>query len=672
MLFARPLLLLYLLSIPLRSQNDPHLQPVDIFDLEFMSEPQISSDGSRILYVRNFKDIMTDKNLSNIWMIDHNGSNSQPLTSGNHRDTSPRWSPDGTRVLYLSDKDGSSQLYLRWLDSGAEAKITNLNQSPSNISWSPDGKWIAFTMFVMAKSEHLAELSGKPEGAKWNDAPTFIDKLTYRADGQGYLKNGYNQLFIISHEGGTPRQLTYAANHIQSAEWAVDGSGLFFHANLHPDSEYNPRDSEIHRINLDDLEVTTLTDRRGVDSYPKISPDGGSIVYTGYDDRYQGYQNDKIYLMNVDGSESREIPTGLDRRISNITWAADGKGVYFLYEDKGSQKLAYSTLSGKISDVAENVGGLSTGRPYTFGAYSVANNGNYAYTMGTPEYPSDLAAGGSRTRPKRLTNLNHDLFSFRKLGVVEEIWFKSSHDDRDIQGWICYPPDFDPTKKYPMILEIHGGPFLAYGPWFSFEVQLFAAAGYVVLYANPRGSASYGEEFGNAIHHNYPGEDYHDLMSGVDAVLEKGFVDPDQLYVTGGSGGGVLTAWIVGNTDRFRAAVVAKPVINWYSFVLYSDGASYHQYWFPGLPWKNQEHYMKRSPISLVGNVTTPTLLLTGESDFRTPIAETEQYYRALKLQKVETGMVRIPGASHGIAVRPSNLMAKVANILAWFGKYSK
>jgi acylaminoacyl-peptidase len=236
---------------------------------------------------------------------------------------------------------------------------------------------------------------------------------------------------------------------------------------------------------------------------------------------------------------------------------------------------------------------------------------------------------------------------------------------------VVTPPDFDRSRKYPLVLEIHGGPFAAYGPSFAVDMQRYAAEGYVVLYTNPRGSTSYGAEFANQIHHNYPGQDYDDLISGVDAVLAEGYVDPENLFVTGGSGGGVLTAWIVGKTDRFRAAVVAKPVINWASFALTSDGGSfYSKYWFASAPWEDPDAYWKRSPLSLVGNVTTPTMLLTGESDYRTPISESEQYYSALKLRKVDTVMVRIPGASHGIQARPSNMIAKIDNILAWFERY--
>jgi dipeptidyl aminopeptidase/acylaminoacyl peptidase len=275
--------------------------------------------------------------------------------------------------------------------------------------------------------------------------------------------------------------------------------------------------------------------------------------------------------------------------------------------------------------------------------------------------------------PRRLTRLNDDLLGHKELAAIEEIRFDSSFDGREIQGWVATPPGFDPARRYPLILEIHGGPFANYGDRFAAEIQLYAAAGYVVLYVNPRGSTSYGEEFGNLIHHDYPSQDYDDLMSGVDAVVERGFIDSESLFVTGGSGGGVLTSWTVGKTDRFRAAVVAKPVINWASFVLTADfSALFSRYWFPGPPWEHVEHYMRRSPLSLVGEVSTPTMLLTGEDDYRTPMSESEQYYQALKLRKIDTALVRIPGASHGIAKRPSQLMAKVAHVLMWFEIHRK
>lgn len=666
------LILLALSSFGALAQVSDSFEQIDIFDLEYVSDPQISPDGKKIVYVRNFKDVMTDRNLSNLWITNYDGTSNIPLTTGNQNDTHPRWSNDGKLLSYKSNKDGSTQIYMKWLESGAEAKLTNINQGTGAVQWSPDDKFLAFTMFVPGEAGSAITLPSKPQGANWNKPPIYIDDLNYRADGRGYLKRGYRQLFVLSTDGGTPRQLTFEDYDYGSPVWAHDGKSLIFSANLKEDAEYDPVNSEIYSLSLSNGSVKTLTSRNGPDNSPIVSPDGKKIAYLGFDDKMQGYQVTKLYIMNIDGSGAKLVSNNLDRDVAGIQWSWDGRGVYFQYDDKGDTKLAYMSTAGKLTPMTDHVGGLSLGRPYSGGSFSVSQNSRYAYTLAGTDHPADLGVG-DKTVTKRITNLNADLFDYKKLGEVEEVWFKSSYDNRDIQGWIVKPPNFNPNQKYPLILEIHGGPFATYGSFFSAEIQLYAASGYVVLYTNPRGSTSYGEEFGNLIHHNYPNQDYDDLMSGVDAVIEKGYVDPNRLFVTGGSGGGVLTAWIVGKTERFAAAVVAKPVINWYSFVLYADGpAFFHKYWFPGFPWDHQEHYMKRSPLSLVGNVTTPTMLLTGESDFRTPIAESEQYYAALKLRKVESAMVRIPGASHGIAARPSNLIAKVASILTWFKKYDE
>ena len=306
--------------------------------------------------------------------------------------------------------------------------------------------------------------------------------------------------------------------------------------------------------------------------------------------------------------------------------------------------------NGSSTSLVADLGGTGIGRPYTGGAMSAAG-GRIAYTQGNAQRPADIAVIGSDGKPRRLTDLSHGLLDQRTLGRVEEINYPSSFDQRQIQGWIVYPPDFDAARRYPLLLEIHGGPFAAYGPHFAPETQLYAAQGYVVLYVNPRGSTSYGAEFANLIHQNYPSEDYNDLMDGVDAVIARGSIDTDNLFVTGGSGGGLLTAWIVGKTTRFRAAVVAKPVINWFSHALTADGYNYYwRYWHKGLPWEHADYYFKHSPISLVGKVKTPTMIITGEADLRTPMAESEQYYQALRLQRVPSALVRIPGASHNIA----------------------
>jgi acylaminoacyl-peptidase len=652
------------------------LTVMDVFELEYANDPRISPDGSQVVYARTFMDVMGDRARSNLWLVKSDGSDHRPLTSGNRSDTSPRWSPDGNKLLYVSSAEGSVQLYLRWMDTGQTAKLTQLNRSPRGLAWSPDGKWIAFTMLVLETPEPLAKMPSKPKGAKWAIPPKVIQKLYYRADGRGYLEDGYTQIFVLSADGGTPRQVTTGPYNAGAPSWSPDGKAIVFSSNRKKDWEYDGRNSEVYELTLTDGSVRALTDRQGPDASPIVSPDGSKIAYLGYDDRFQGYQVTRLYVMNRDGSSSYMMAAKLDRSISGIQWSGDGKGIVFQYSNQGNTKVAYVALDGegkeKVETLAADLGGTSLGRPYSGGSFTVNNSGRFAFTYGRPEHLADISVGDRGSREvHRLTHLNDDLLGHKELGKVEEIWWKSSFDARDIQGWVVTPPGFDPTKKYPLVLEIHGGPFANYGDRFSAEVQLYAAAGYVVLYANPRGSTSYGEEFGNLIHHNYPGEDYDDLMSGVDAVIAKGYVDTENLFVTGGSGGGVLSSWIVGKTGRFRAAVVAKPVINWYSFALTSDGyRNYYKYWFPGFPWDHQEQYMKRSPISLVGNVTTPTMLLTGELDLRTPMAESEQFYQALKLRKVDTALVRIQESYHGITARPSNLIAKVTHVLAWFEKY--
>lgn len=654
-------------SIAQRAQN---LELLDVFNLEYISDPQISPDGNRIIYVRNFKDVMTDRNLSNLWMVNTDGSQNRPLTTGNQNDSQPRWSHDGTKIVFKSNmKDDRVKLYMMWVDSKDVVALTNTPESPGAVSWSWDDTHLAFSMFVPAAKKSPITLPLKPEGAKWNAPPIYIDQMNYRGDGQGYLKSGNEQLFIISTDGGTPRQLTFTANDHGNPIWSKDGKSLYFDANLHENHEMEPRNSEIYQLTISTGAIKALTSRKGPDNGAVLSPDGSQIAYTGFDDTYQGYTVSNLYIMNADGSGSKIVTKDLDRDISNPIWEDNGKGLYFQYDEKGDTKIGHVALTGKIRTITNQLGGLSLGRPYNAASYSEAKN-KLSYTLGGTDHPADLAVwnGGETTR---ITNVNKDLFADKQLGNVKEIWWKSSYDNRDIQGWIVTPPNFDSTKKYPLILEIHGGPFASYGSVFSAEIQMYAAAGYVVLYSNPRGSTGYGQEFGNLIHHDYPNHDYEDLMSGVDAVIKMGNIDTNNLFVTGGSGGGVLTAWIVGKTNRFKAAVVAKPVINWYSFVLYADSpAFFYKYWFGDKPWDNPEAYLKRSPLSYVGDISTPTMVLGGEDDYRTPISEMEQLYTALKIQQVETAMVRIPGASHGIANKPSNLIAKIASILAWFDKY--
>jgi acylaminoacyl-peptidase len=653
----------------------------DVFNIQLATDPQISPDGKRVIYVKQFSDIMNDRRHSNLWIIDFDGSNQRALTNGNYNDTAPRWSPDGSQIVYLSNRDGATpQIYRRWMDSGQTEKVTNLTTAPAGLAWSPDGKWISYTAHVPDAPRQIVKMPSPPEGAKWAEPAKVIDKLVYRFNGVGYLKPGYTHVFIVPADGGAPRQISHGkfqhggvASGASEAVWTADGKSLILSANRHADHEQNPRDTDIYEFSVADESVKQLTKRNGPDGEPVVSPDGKQIAYVGFDDKLQGYQVSQLYVMNRDGSGSRLVSGSLDRDVRHPRWAPDNSGVYCTSDDKGDSGLYFISLSGEVRKVAGNLGG-GTSAYGTGGTFSLAKNGAYAFSTSRPNLPADIAVGlADGGEPKTITAVNEGLLTGRKLGQVEEIWYESSKDQRKIQGWILKPPDFDPAKKYPLILEIHGGPFANYGDRFDLEKQLMAASGYVVLYTNPRGSTSYGGEFGNLIHHAYPGDDFHDLNSGVDAVLAKGYIDPDQLFVTGGSGGGVLTCWVIGHTTRFRAAVSVYPVINWYSFVLTSDIGNWtSKYWFPGLPWDHVEHYEKRSLLSVVKNVKTPTMVLTGEADYRTPMSDSEQYYQALKLLGVESVLVRVPDEPHGIAVRPSHHMSKILHIISWFEQHRK
>jgi acylaminoacyl-peptidase len=644
----------------------------DIFELETAGDVQISPDGRTIVYVRTRNDVMTDQPRANLWMIDAKSGAHRPLRSDGDSHRSPRWSPDGTRVAYISNAEGKPQLFVRWLDTGQTALLTNLVEGPGDLTWSPDGRSIAFTSFVPSEAVSLATPPPKPEGAEWADSVTVIDRAVFRADGHGYLETGATHVFIVSAEGGSPRQLTQGdADHNGPLAFAPNGKTLYVSANRRADRDQQPLDSEIYAVDVDSGALSALTKRLGPDQHPVVSPDGKQIAYLGFDDRQQSYQITQLYVMDADGGNARAVSGAIDLEMEAPVWAADGRSVFVVYDQAGVRKVGRLSLGGELTELASPVGASDVGRPYTGGGFSVSRAGALAFVQASISRPGDVALVEGRDAARVLTSLNDDLFGHKQLGEVERLTWASSHDGKTIEGWLVKPPGFDPAKKYPLLLEIHGGPHTAYGPVFSVEMQRYAAAGYLVMYTNPRGSTSYGEDFANSIHLAYPGFDYDDLMSGVDAVIAQGHVDTRNLFVTGGSGGGVLTAWIVGKTDRFRAAVVAKPVINWTSFVLTADMTPYfHRYWFKAFPWEDQADYWRRSPLSLVGNVKTPTMLLTGEADYRTPMSETEQYYQALKLRQVPTAMVRVPEASHGLTGRPSQFIAKIDNILAWFERY--
>jgi dipeptidyl aminopeptidase/acylaminoacyl peptidase len=644
----------------------------DTFNLEFVASPQfISSDT--VIYSRQSMDIMTDSRQSRLWQVNIKSGEHRPFIGDDVNLSQATLSPNGKYIAYTKAVKGRAQLHLYYVDSKQSVRLTNLSETPRQITWSNDSKTLAFTLFTPEKQKPLfTGMPAKPKGAKWAETAKYIDSTQYRGDGRGYLREGYNQIYVLPVEGGTPRQLTSGKFPSGGTlSFSPDNDWIYFATPHREDYALNPLFSDIYKVSVNTGELVQVTDMDGPESRPTLSPNGKYLAFSQLNDRKLSYQNSDLVVMELESGDITRLTSSLDRSLGKFVWRQDSRGLVFSYLDKGETKLAAVNLKGDVKPIDVAIGGQALGRPYTSGDFALSKKGDIVFTTASRTTPGDLALFRKGKSPTLLTQLNTDALGHKTLADVKDVNVKSSVDQRDIGAWVALPPGFDSTKKYPLILEIHGGPHAAYGPHFAMEIQLMAAQGYVVVWANPRGSSSYGEDFGNTIHHNYPSEDYNDLMDVVDAVIAKGYVDTDNLFITGGSGGGVLTAWSIGKTDRFAAAVVAKPVINWVSFALTADAYPYFsQYWMADMPWNIADKLWKRSPLSLVGNVKTPTMLLTGEADYRTPISESEQYYQALKLQNVDAAMVRIPGASHGIASRPSRLIQKVGNIIAWFERY--
>ena len=633
--------------------------------MESVQGPNISPDGKYILFSRGWVNQMEDRSQSNLWMTDIAGKRVRQFTRGDWRDSSPVWSPDGSKIAFLSDRGGSTQVYVMWMDSRDVAQLTNLSDSPSGLTWSPDGSRLAFTMFHRDEEPALkVSLPKRPRGAKWAPPAVIIDRLSWQRDGRGPVPKGYSHIYVIDAKlGGTPRKITSGDYSHSGPQWSVDGKTIYFSAIRKPEPEYEFGDSEIYAVDLDTLEIKSLTNREGPDRGPAVSPDGKWIAYTGYDDKNFTSHLSSLYLMDSGGGGKKMLAGNLPNSPSTVTWASDGKGLYYQMAEKGTSNLYFVGMDGKVKKI-------TSGNHY-LSSVSLAKNGQAAAILGDYYNPGTLVTFNLKQPDeiKTLVDFNADLLGGITLGKVEEMWFKSP-DGLDLQGWLIKPADFEEGKKYPMLLWIHGGPWSMYSVRFNWAWQNFAAEGYAVLYMNPRGSTGYGQDFVNGIQYSYPGKDYDDLMAAVDAALAKGFIDDRNLFVCGGSGGGVLTAWIVGHTDRFCAAVSMRPVINWHSFVGNTDGASWYRQ-FKKYPWEDPMEYAVRSPLHYVAKVTTPTMVMTGEADLRTPIAQSEEYYRALKMLKKDTLLVRMPGEYHGWR-RPSHRLLQQLYLMAWFEKYMK
>jgi dipeptidyl aminopeptidase/acylaminoacyl peptidase len=655
--------LVFALTLPQQAIAQERTLTLEMYlDLESASNPQLSPDGEHIVFTRGGVDMVNDGRYSQIWIMNADGTRKRYLTDG----SSPIWSPDGTRIAFTAQgKPQGSQIFVRWMDAeGATSQVTRVERGPGSLRWSPDGTQIAFTMAVEDADPWEVELPDEPRGAQWTEEPKIVNRLSYRRDRQGFVDTSHSHVFVVPADGGTARQLTDGEWNHSGPRWSPDGSEIYFSSLREEEADWMWRESEIYAVNVETGAFRQLTSRRGPDGGPVPSPDGQLVAYSGSDWSTDTYIEPGLYVMNADGSNPRRITGEKGSSFSNLTWARDGSGLYFNASMKGTRNVWFAPIRGEARQITEGNHLLSFS--------SMDENGNLAATISSYHEPGDIwtFSLANPSRMHRLTQVNEDVLAGLTLGEVEEIWYKST-DDLDIQGWIIKPPGFDPSRKYPLILTIHGGPHSMYGVGFSHRWQNHAAEGYVVLYTNPRGSSGYGSSFGNEIKNAYPDKDFDDLMNGVDEVIAKGYIDEDNMFVYGGSGGGVLTAWIVGHTDRFAAASSNYPVINWVSFVGTTDGASWYRN-FETFPWEDPTEHLERSPLMYAGNVTTPTMLMTGELDLRTPISQTEEFYMALKVQKVPTVMLRFKDEYHGTSSNPTNYLRTQLYLHSWFEKWKR
>ena len=642
------------------------LKVEDYLNYETVADPQISPDGAQVVYTRRWVNQSEDRMEASLWVMNADGSKNRFLTKGSDAE----WSPDGTRIAYIADGEPKApQVFVRWMTENAATQITQVQHAPSNLRWSPDGKQVALTMLVPKEAKWDIPLPKAPEGAKWTKAPAVIDRLHYRQDRVGYTEAGFTHVFVVPADGGTPRALTSGDWNVGARfdgmagtvglDWTPDGRTIVVDGLAVPDADLRYRDSDVFAIDVASGARRKLIGERGNWSSPRISPDGKFVAFVGHPFTRASYKSEELFVVGLDGNGMRKLSGTLDRDAVNPQWAPDSSGVYFAADDRGTSNVQFAPLSGAP-------------RAITTGAHMVSLTSVSSKTVGVgvrsaahqpPDVVRiDLAQPG---QVAQLTHVNEDVLNGITLGAVEEIACTSG-DGTKVQGWLVKPPSFDSSRKYPLIMEIHGGPHGMYNVGFNFMFQLFSANGYMVLYTNPRGSTGYGSGFGNAIERAYPGVDYDDLMAGVDAAIAKGNVDSRNMFVGGCSGGGVLSSWVIGHTDRFAAAAVRCPVIDWLSFMGHTDVPLFTANFFDAPFWEKPEQWLKQSPLMYVGSVKTPTLVMTGVLDMRTPMPQSEEYYTALKMRGIDTKLLRFEGEYHGTTSKPSNFMRTALYMMSW------
>ena len=686
----RPLVVLVclLLATVPRAAEKRFITEKDLLKFTWIADPQIAPDGSAIAFVRVTVNEKENRYETSLFRVATSGAEApRPLTS-NVRDTMPRWSPDGRRIAFVRsiEKDGKpqpGQVYVLDMNGGEAYPLTQDTKGVSSIEWSPDGKTLAFTAPVGGDEQDKRD---KEQDAK-SDVQV-ITRAVYRANGNPtYVDAGrHTHIFTVAATNADKpqtKQVTDGEYDEREIEWAPDGSKIYFISTRVPEAYYEANDSDLYSVPTTGGTVTKVASIEGTINAPRVSPDGRRIAFVGtpYGNPVRSYSQPDLFVVDTTpGSAPRNLTEAYDFDIAggiggdqspprgqsgnSIVWSKDAASLVVASAEHGSANLKRLTIAtGKVD-------ALTNGQQ-AVGSFTATPDGStIAATISTQTNIGDLFMIDAK--PRQITQMNQELFSDIQQSEPEEIWYKS-FDGRNIQGWILKPPDFDSGKKYPLILEIHGGPHAAYGSVYTHEFQWMAAKGYVVLFTNPRGSTSYGQEFGNIIQYRYPGDDYKDLMAGVDELLKRGYVDANRMGVTGGSGGGLLTNWTITQTQRFKAAVAQRDIADWYGFWFTADFWLSKPTWFRKAPWEDPQDFAARSPITHVANVTTPTMYVLGDQDYRTPPADGgEMMFRALKYRKIPTVMVRFPRESHELSRsgEPKHRVERLRHIVGWMDQW--
>ncbi|MDQ6622737.1 MAG: S9 family peptidase [Verrucomicrobiota bacterium] len=682
----------------------------DLFNFIWIGDTQLSPDGARVVFVRVSVNEKKDGYDTSLWTVGSApGEEPHRLTSGKH-DSSPRWSPDGNYLAFVraAEKEGGKsepgQLYLLPMSGGDAWQFTSLPKGASGPVWSPDGKTIAFMSSSnpedLAKAEKKklkeAEAASKPSASPVPKADAederesdvhVVTRAVYRSNNEGYLDfKRPSHIWTVTaprtaEEKVEPKQLTSGRFDEDDIIWSRDGAQIYF-TSLHVDEPYYelPR-TELYSIAASGGEASKITTiPMGTNDFA-LSPDGKQLAFVAsVDEPVNSYTEPDLWVLDLTANATpRNLTSGFDWDISSPVfgdnsapragggnlpvWSADGKSILEIFSRQGRTNLGrFDVASGNMTEITKDDQAVTRFRASADGAKIV-------FLVSTPTRIGDLFFIEGSSAPRQLTDVNRELFSQLNLSEPEEIWY-DSFDGKKIQAWVQKPPGFDAKKKYPLILNIHGGPHTAYGWVFDHEFQWMAAKGYVVLYPNPRGSTSYGQEFGNVIQYHYPGDDFKDLMRGVDELVRRGYVDDKKLGVTGGSGGGLLTDWIIGHTDRFAAAVAQRDIASWAAWWYTADFTLFHPSWFKGPPFEEEEDFRARSPITYIKEVKTPTMFVLGESDTRTPPgAGGEEMFRALKFRKIPTVMVKFPNETHELSRsgQPWHRVERLEHIVGWF-----